>query len=52
MSANEKLLVVPFGRIYPIRKDLVAATQTTAEGGNGTAAKFWEWTEDQVKTYV
>ncbi|CAM1505936.1 Fc.00g115730.m01.CDS01 [Cosmosporella sp. VM-42] len=43
--------VIPFGRIYPIRKDLVSATKTTAEGGNGTGTKFWEWTEDQVKDY-
>ncbi|KAI1076701.1 NAD(P)-binding protein [Whalleya microplaca] len=44
--------VVPFGRIYPIRKDLVAATKLETEGGNGTVLKFWDWTEDQVKPYL
>ncbi|OTA85452.1 hypothetical protein M434DRAFT_82686 [Hypoxylon sp. CO27-5] len=44
--------VVPFGRIYPIRKDLVEATKTEEEGGNGTAKKFWEWTEEQIKAYI
>lgn len=50
--ADSDLLVAPFGRIHPIRKDLVKATQTEAEGGNGTAEKFWQWTEDQVRKYV
>ncbi|OTA67956.1 putative short-chain dehydrogenase [Hypoxylon sp. EC38] len=44
--------VIPFGRIYPIRKDLVEATKTEEEGGNGTAKKFWEWTEEQIKAYI
>jgi hypothetical protein len=45
-------LVVPWGRILPIRKDLVAATKTEAEGGTGGAHKFWEWNEEQVKPYL
>lgn len=44
--------VVPFGRIYPIQKDLVAAAKPEDEGGNGEGAKFWEWTEEQVKAYI
>ncbi|KAI1377174.1 putative short-chain dehydrogenase [Hypoxylon crocopeplum] len=44
--------VVPFGRILPIRKDLMEATKTAEEGGNGTGKKFWEWTEEQVKPYI
>ncbi|KAI4865073.1 putative short-chain dehydrogenase [Hypoxylon rubiginosum] len=44
--------VVPWGRIFPIRKDLTAATKTEEEGGNGTAKKFWEWTEEQIKPYI
>ncbi|KAI1851794.1 hypothetical protein JX265_013151 [Neoarthrinium moseri] len=43
--------VIPFGRIYPIRKDLVDATKTEAEGGTGGASKFWEWCEEQVSPY-
>ncbi|KAI1391570.1 putative short-chain dehydrogenase [Hypoxylon trugodes] len=44
--------VIPFGRTRPIRKDLTAAAKTVEEGGNGTAKKFWEWTEEQIKPYV
>ncbi|KAH8895488.1 NAD(P)-binding protein [Thozetella sp. PMI_491] len=44
--------VVPWGRVNPIRKDLLAATKTKAEGGSGIAEKFWEWTEDQVRPYL
>ncbi|KAI0376624.1 putative short-chain dehydrogenase [Hypomontagnella monticulosa] len=44
--------VIPFGRIQPIRPDLVEATKTEEEGGNGTAKKFWDWTEEQVKKYI
>lgn len=52
LLADEDELVVPWGRILPIRKDLVAATKTEAEGGTGGAAKFWEWNEEQVKPYL
>ncbi|KAI1289058.1 short-chain dehydrogenase [Xylaria venustula] len=44
--------VIPFGRISEIRKDLQEATRSGTEGGNGTAANFWDWTEEQVKDYV
>ncbi|KAF2810569.1 NAD(P)-binding protein [Mytilinidion resinicola] len=50
--ANSGSWVVPWGRILPIRKDLVAATKSEAEGGNGNAAKFWDWTEEQIKPYL
>ncbi|TGJ81953.1 hypothetical protein E0Z10_g6804 [Xylaria hypoxylon] len=44
--------VIPFGRIAEIRKDLQEATRSESEGGNGNAAKFWDWTEEQVKQYT
>lgn len=43
--------VVPWGRLYPIRKDLQDATKTEAEGGNGHAGKFWAWSEEQIREY-
>ncbi|KAI0003529.1 putative estradiol 17 beta-dehydrogenase [Xylariaceae sp. FL0662B] len=43
--------IVPFGRFYPIRSDLEVATRPESQGGNGTTAKFWSWSEEQVKTY-
>jgi NAD(P)-dependent dehydrogenase (short-subunit alcohol dehydrogenase family) len=43
--------VIPWGRLYPIRKDLQDATKTEAEGGNDHARKFWEWSEEQTREY-
>ncbi|KAI0008811.1 putative estradiol 17 beta-dehydrogenase [Xylariaceae sp. FL0662B] len=43
---------VPFGRFYPICKDLDAAAKSEAEGGNGTTGRFWDWSEEQVKGYL
>ncbi|KAI1374298.1 hypothetical protein F4677DRAFT_461571 [Hypoxylon crocopeplum] len=44
--------VVPWGRLYPIRKDLLEATKSKAEGGNGNAREFWDWSEEQVKEFL
>ena len=44
--------VAPFGRFYPVRSDLQAATKSEAEGGNGTFQKFWDWSEEQVSKYL
>jgi hypothetical protein len=35
-----------------IRKDLVEASKSEAEGGTGVAQKFWEWNEQQIKPYL
>ena len=45
-------LVIPFGRIYPLRPDLINATKSEAEGGTGGAYKLWEWSENQVRQYL
>lgn len=45
-------LVLPFGRFGAIRKDWTAVTKPSDEGGNGTAQRFWDWSEEQVKEYV
>lgn len=44
--------VIPFGRIYSIREDMVYATKSEAEGGTGGTGKFWEWSEKQVAAYL
>ncbi|KAI0380311.1 putative estradiol 17 beta-dehydrogenase [Hypomontagnella monticulosa] len=44
--------VVAFGRFLPIRADLKAATKSKAEGGNGTAQLFWDWSDEQVKKFL
>ena len=49
---NLPSLVIPFGRFHPLRPDLLGATKLETEGGTGGAYKFWEWNEDQVKSYL
>lgn len=46
------ILVVPWGRLVPLRTDLTAATLPTEDGGNGNAKEFWEWNEKQVRNYL
>ncbi|KAN0102166.1 NAD(P)-binding protein [Hyaloscypha variabilis] len=41
-----------WGKLVPLRPDLPQATKSEKDGGNGNAQKFWEWNEEQVKTYV
>lgn len=50
-ETNRNVPVVPWGRLYPIRKDLQDATKSKAEGGNDHARKFWEWSEEQIRDY-
>lgn len=45
-------LVWPFGRFGAIRSDWVKATTPVSEGGNGTAQKFWDWSEEQVSRFA
>jgi len=44
--------VIPWGRINPIRSDIKASSLTPEEGGTGVGAKFWEWSEEQVKPFL
>jgi len=44
--------VIPFGRQGSISKSLQDNAKDESEGGKGTARKFWEWLEEQVKEYV
>ncbi|KAI0154788.1 short-chain dehydrogenase [Xylariaceae sp. FL1272] len=49
---NTGCWVIPFGRIGEFRKDLQKVARSPEEGGEGNAAKFWDWTEEQVKKYA
>jgi retinol dehydrogenase-12 len=49
---NTGAWVAPFGRLMRIRKDLKEASVPKAEGGSGTAEQFWDWNEDQVRSYL
>ncbi|KAJ3462252.1 hypothetical protein MRS44_010805 [Fusarium solani] len=51
-SAMFKYGVIPFGRIGKIKSSLQDGTKDESEGGTGTAQKFWEWQEEQVKPYL
>jgi len=51
MSINE-FIVIPWGRIAPIRKDYEQSVKTVAEGGTRVREKFWRWSEEQVKPYL
>lgn len=44
--------IIPFGRIYPLKPNLVSATKPESEGGTGGCARFWAWNEEQVKAYL
>ncbi|KAL2060797.1 hypothetical protein VTL71DRAFT_8849 [Oculimacula yallundae] len=44
--------IIPWGRFGVLRADLVAGSKSEEEGGTGIAKKFWEWSEDQVKSYL
>jgi len=52
MALISSFAVIPWGRFAPLRPDLPKATKPEEEGGNGTAQKFWEWNEQQVKDFV
>ncbi len=53
MQRLTEALVFPWGRLGPeIRKDLVLAQRSEKEGGTGTAEKFWDWCDEQVKPYM
>ncbi len=53
MQRLTKALVLPWGRFGPeIRKDLMLAQKPEKEGGTGTAEKFWDWSDEQMKPYM
>jgi retinol dehydrogenase-12 len=45
------LYVIPWGRIFVPRQDLVDAMKSKEEGGTGNAAAFWEWCEAETARY-
>lgn len=46
------VIVAPWGRFQKTRKDLMEASKGTSEGGTGNAQAFWEWNEEQVRSYL
>ncbi len=35
-----------------IRGDLIEASKAKTEGGTGIAREFWDWNEEQVKSFL
>lgn len=44
--------VVPWGRLSGFRSDIAPALKIKEEGGNGNAAKFWEWCDKETAQYA
>ncbi|KAI1377493.1 NAD(P)-binding protein [Hypoxylon crocopeplum] len=45
--------VIPWGRFQSLRKDLVAGTRSASEpGGTGIAERFWDWSEEQIRSFL
>ncbi|PVH75389.1 NAD(P)-binding protein [Cadophora sp. DSE1049] len=50
--ANNGAFIEPFGKIGEPRADVGKSLKLEAEGGSGIAARFWDWTEKEVASYV
>ncbi|KAI5923972.1 NAD(P)-binding protein [Camillea tinctor] len=44
--------IAPWGQLWEVSNDLVAATKPKSENGTEEAAKFWKWTEIQLRPYI
>lgn len=45
--------VIPFGRWHPNpKKAILASLKTKEDGGTGVAAAFWDWNEEQSKSFM
>ncbi|KAM0811308.1 hypothetical protein AB5N19_11664 [Seiridium cardinale] len=44
--------IVPWGRFSEMRDDVALGSKPESEGGLGVAQKFWQWSEEQVKSYA
>ncbi|EPE10004.1 short-chain dehydrogenase [Ophiostoma piceae UAMH 11346] len=44
--------VGPWGRFFPMRKDVAENAKPKSEGGLGGAEAFWDWSVEQVKPFM
>ncbi|KAL2069771.1 hypothetical protein VTL71DRAFT_14450 [Oculimacula yallundae] len=51
-SEHNGAWIIPWGRFGTLRADIEAGSETEEEGGTGVAKKFWERSEEQVKSYL
>jgi len=43
--------IVPWGRVGNFRADVVSSLRGAEEGGNGLAARFWDWCDKETKEF-
>lgn len=51
-ESHNGAFIAPWGRIYEIRDDLVAAQKNEKEGGTGEAERLWAWCAKETKQYA
>ncbi|RYP67411.1 hypothetical protein DL771_007242 [Monosporascus sp. 5C6A] len=51
-SENSGHFVAPWGKLWTVSKEMIAASKTKSEGGTGAARDFWDWTEAQVNQHI
>ncbi|KAI0456829.1 hypothetical protein F5B21DRAFT_513152 [Xylaria acuta] len=44
--------VAPWGQLWDVAPEMARAGKSPAEGGDGTAQEFWEWSEAQVNKHI
>lgn len=50
--ANRDDVVKPWGTLSKARKDIEAGCKKEGDGGMGTAERFWDWSEEQTRSYA
>lgn len=44
--------IIPWGRVYEPRQDLLDAMKGQGEGGSGVAAAFWDWCNSEAAKHL
>lgn len=48
---NDNPIVIPWGRLAPVRKDIREAGMGVSEGGTGNGEKFWLWSVNELRAH-
>ncbi|KZF25074.1 NAD(P)-binding protein [Xylona heveae TC161] len=49
---NTGQYIIPWGRLGPIRQDIVPGLRSTSEGGKGVAEQFWAYCEQETRAFA
>jgi hypothetical protein len=44
-------IVIPWGRLAPVRKDIREAGLGISEGGTGNGENFWVWSVNELRAH-